>query len=361
MQKIKMERLGAEKVIYNADRLVDIKQKGDTYPVHMVIGLTDYCNHKCIFCNTEYATADNTRIHPIEKNALLNFLTEAKEKGLKAVTICGSGEPLLYPEVDSLLYDIHDIGLDIGIFTNGSKLTSTVRKAIIDTCTFVRCSINASNGEEHETVHRVKNGFDDIVDNVQALVNEKKAKGVELPTIGTQFVFYEENYRSIVNATRLWKEIGVDYFEIKPLIEGEGSSVGIKVFSAKDKSAVKEQMRLAKELEDSAFQVYTKYGQYLTTLSEEPRKYRTCYGHALDPSLWSDGNLYLCSNHEQEEDIIGNIYEESFEEIWNGERRKSRIQKINVDECPRGCRCDSLNEVIWDYLYPDKLVHPNFI
>jgi len=47
-----MERLGSEKIIYNAERLVDIKEKGDTYPVHMAIGLTDYCNHKCIFCDT---------------------------------------------------------------------------------------------------------------------------------------------------------------------------------------------------------------------------------------------------------------------------------------------------------------------
>lgn len=356
-----MERLGAEKVIYNADRLVEIKEKGDTYPVHMVIGLTDYCNHKCIFCNTEFATADNTRVHPIDRNVLLGFLTEAKEKGLKAVTICGSGEPLLYPDVDSLLYDLHDIGLDIGIFTNGSKLNAKIRKAVIETCTFVRCSINASNNEEHEIVHRVKGQFEEIVENVQALVDEKKATGNKLPTIGTQFVFYEENYRSIVNATRLWKKVGVDYFEIKPLIEGEGSSVGINVFSAKDRDAVKEQMKLAKELEDDTFQVYTKYGQYLTTISEESRKYRMCYGHALDPSLWSDGNLYLCSNHEHEEDIIGNIYKQSFMEIWHGEKRKKRIQKIDVDKCPRGCRCDSLNEVIWDYLYPDLLIHPNFI
>ena len=356
-----MERLGAEKVIYNADRLVDIKTKGDTYPVHMVIGLTDYCNHKCIFCNTEYATADSTRIHPIKKDVLLKFLKEAKDAGLKAVTICGSGEPLIYMEIGALLYAIHDIGLDIGIFTNGSKLTKEIRTAILQTCTFVRCSINASNNEEHETVHRVKNEFERIINNVQALVNEKKEKGADLPTIGTQFVFYDENYRSIVAATKLWKEIGVDYFEIKPLIEGEGSSVGKTVFSAKNIEAVKEQMKLAKEMEDMSFQVYAKYGQYINTQSERQRKYRVCYGHALDPSLWSDGNLYLCSNHEHQEDIIGNIYENSFMEIWHGAKRRERIQQIRVDECPRGCRCDALNEVIWDYLHPDVLVHPNFI
>jgi radical SAM protein with 4Fe4S-binding SPASM domain len=356
-----MERLGAEKVIYNADRLVDIKNTGDAYPVHMVVGLTDYCNHSCIFCNTEFATADSTRVHTIDRKVLIRFLKEAQSVGLKAVTLVGSGEPLIHPEIEQVLYDIHDIGLEIGIFTNGARLTENVRKAVLDTCTFVRCSINASNSQEHETVHRVKNQFENIVNNVQALVNERQKTGRKLPTIGTQFVFYEENYRSIVEATKLWKRIGADYFEVKPLIEGEGSSVGTKVFAASDNEAVMEQMKLAKELADESFQVYAKYGQYLKTISANKRKYSVCYGHALDPNLWSDGNMYICSNHEHEEDIIGNIYENSFDEIWHGEKRKKRIQQINVSQCPRGCRCDLLNEVIWDYLHPDILVHPNFI
>lgn len=356
-----MERLGAEKVIYNAERLTDIKKRGDSYPVHMVIGITDYCNHKCIFCNTEFATADINRIHTIDRNILIRFLKEAKEMGLKAVTICGSGEPLIYPKIENLLYELHEIGLEIGIFTNGYKLTESIRKSILETCTFVRCSINASNSKEHEAVHRVRDQFDVIIDNVQKLVKEKKAGGYEIPTIGTQFVFYKENYTSIVAATQLWKNVGVDYFEIKPLIEGEGSAVGTEVVSADNVEEVKEQMRLAKEMEDSSFQVYAKYKQYLNTLSEKPRKYKICYGHALDPNLWSDGNMYICSNQEHEKDIIGNIYKNSFMEIWHGDKRKKRIQQIRVEECPRGCRCDPLNEVIWDYLYPDKLVHPNFI
>lgn len=110
-----MDRLGAEKAICHAERLIEIREKGDTYPVHMAIGITDYCCHKCIFCNTEFATADTERIHSIDANVLINFLMEAKDAGLKAVTICGSGEPLIHPHIDEILYGIHDIGLEIGI------------------------------------------------------------------------------------------------------------------------------------------------------------------------------------------------------------------------------------------------------
>ncbi len=356
-----MERLGEEKIIYHAERLVDIKKNRDTYPVHMAVGLTDYCNHKCIFCTSEFATADATRVHTMDTQVLLKFLGEAKNAGLKAVTLIGSGEPLIHPDILEILYGIHKIGLDIGIFTNAARMTEKVQEAILETCIFVRCSVNASNAEEHETVHQVKNDFGNVIENIRELVERRKKLGKIFPTIGTQFVFYDKNYLSIENATKLWKEIGVDYFEIKPVIDAEGSSVGIKVFSAKDKEAVRHQMELAKKYESDSYQVYTKYTQYEKTLSEEARKYRMCYGHALSTSLWSDGNLYLCQNQEQEKDIIGNIYQNSFMEIWHGEKRKKRMQEIRVDECPRGCRCDPLNEIIWDYLYPDELIHPNFI
>ncbi len=356
-----MNRLSAEKIIYSADRLIDIKNTGDAYPVHMVVGVTDYCCHKCIFCNTEFATADKSRVNAIDSEVLLRFLKEAQNAGLKAVTICGSGEPLIHPDIEKILYGIHETGLEIGIFTNASHMKENIRKAILETCTFVRCSVNASNSMEHEIVHQVKNDFENVINNIRKLVEEKKEAGKILPTIGTQFVFYEENYSSIVAAARMWKDIGVDYFEIKPLIEGEGSAVGSKVFPAKDREMVKKLMEAAKAEETESYQVYTKYGQYLNTLSEEPRKYRRCYGHALDPNLWSDGNMFICSNQEHEKDIIGNIYEESFMEIWHGEKRKKRIQQINVDACPRGCRCDPINEKIWDYLYPDLEMHPYFI
>lgn len=356
-----MERLGAEKIIYHAERLLDIKEKKDAYPVHMSVGLTDYCNHKCIFCTSEFATADPSRIHTMDTQVLLKFLEEAKSAGLKSVTLIGSGEPLIHPNILEVLYGIHKIGLDIGIFTNAAHMTDEVQKAILETCIFVRCSVNASNALEHETVHQVKNDFEKVVENIRGLVKKRKELEQTFPTIGTQFVFYDKNYMSIENATRLWQEVGVDYFEIKPVIDGEGSSVGIKVFSAQDTEAVRTQMDLAKKYESDSYQVYTKYDQYKRTLSEEPRRYRMCYGHALSASLWSDGNLMLCQNQEQEKDIIGNIYQNSFFEIWHGEKRKNRMRQINVDECPKGCRCDPLNEIIWDYLYPDPLIHPNFI
>src|SRR5258705_5674702 len=38
------------KVFHHIDRVHELATTGDTRPVHMTIGLTNYCNHKCSWC-----------------------------------------------------------------------------------------------------------------------------------------------------------------------------------------------------------------------------------------------------------------------------------------------------------------------
>lgn len=355
-----MNRLGPEKLIYHLEQLLEIKEKGDTFPVHMAVGLTEYCCHKCIFCYSEFATADTTKKATMDKEVLLRFLKEAKSYGLKAVTLIGAGEPLLHPQIVSILYEIRDIGLDIGIFTNGSRIKPELRTAILDTCTFVRFSVNAGNAEEHEKVHRVKNDFENVVNNIRLLVNEKRERQAIFPTLGTQMVFYEDNYKSIYEAAKRWKTLGIDYFAIKPVISGEGNGMDIAM-PAKNAEDVKRQMELALGQADENFEVYAKYDQYIETQREHGRKYRKCYGQALEANLWADGNLFFCPNREQTEDIIGNIYERSFLEIWHGEKRMDMLKNMNFKRCVKGCRCHFMNEFIEDCFFPDESIHPNFI
>jgi len=38
------------KIFSHLDRVNELKESGDTYPIHMTIGLTNHCNHKCTWC-----------------------------------------------------------------------------------------------------------------------------------------------------------------------------------------------------------------------------------------------------------------------------------------------------------------------
>jgi MoaA/NifB/PqqE/SkfB family radical SAM enzyme len=94
------------KVFHHLDRLHELQSTGDTRPIHMTIGLTNYCNHKCPWCYinwhqagraSERSGAGDRKQKAINANwRLIEAVREARDIGLKAVTIVGDGEPTLH-------------------------------------------------------------------------------------------------------------------------------------------------------------------------------------------------------------------------------------------------------------------------
>lgn len=358
-----MNPLDLRKVYYHSEKLSELKNTGDAWPIHMQIGLTSFCNHRCVFCHGGHTAADLPfRPAVMDFDVLLSCLKQAKSHGLKAVTFVGNGEPLLYPRIDDLFVAIKDLGLEVGLFSNGALLNAERRKFVAEYATFIRLSVNGSNIAEHNMVHQCKDDFPVIVDNIRSLLELRKVVCRKLPTVGVQMVFYEKNYRSIYEAAKFWKELGVDYFEIKPLIS-TGFDLESPVRPAENKAEVRELMRQAESLQDDKFSVYAKYGMYSETLMENvPRNYESCLGSILSLDILENGDIPLCSSFEFDRNkICGNINDASFEEIWTSTRRKNILDELDVHKCPSGCKQHRLNEILWDYLYPKPENHINFI
>ena len=360
-----MSPLDFRKVFYHTDNLIELKQTGDSWPITMKVGLTTFCNHRCVFCQVGHASVDGggmLKSAVIDLDVLLKFLKQAGKHGLKAITICGEGEPLLYPHIDKLFEEVRKLGIEIGLFTNGALLNETRRKFIAEYATWIRFSINGSNVEEHNMVHQCNGDFPKIVENIRALLELRKSMRKTLPTVGTQMVIYEENYKSIYEATKLWRDIGVDYFEIKPLLPVV-CDLENPVTLTKNKDEVRRLMKMAEELQDDNFKVYAKYGLYAAQIKPITKNYDKCFVPALFGGyLKEDGDLGICCDLAFDPDkILGNINEQSFEEIWTSERRKKILQELNVHKCPPACTQHKLAEILWDYLYPKKENHINFL
>ncbi len=65
----------------------------------------------------------------------------------------------------------------------------------------------------------------------------------------------------------------------------------------------------------------------------------------------------------QERFYYGNINDESFETIWNGEKRKKSLEYVNKEldtsRCRVNCRMDKINKYLWNLKHP--VDHVNFI
>lgn len=364
-----MERTSFQKVFYHGERLNDYINRGDTYPTHMIVGLTNRCNHACIWC---YA-ADSISSHyndndfaPVDM--VVRTITEAAALGLKAITFVGTGEPTLHPKFDVIARGIREAGVEIGLFTNGALLREGKKmEAVLDTHTFVRFSISGADREEHNFIHHAgkpTNDFDLIVKHIEQILAHRKEKGTRFPTVGVQFSVNHHDWKSVARACAFWKEKGVDYFAIKPVYKNENVEEHEENHAPYE--FVIEEMRKCKAMETKDFIVYAKYAQFSRLLAEDRnayRGYKYCHGQAFTTFFDPDGKLYVCGNlHGQDKFSIGNVLEQgSFKGVWDGPIRKQLLADLDVSKCPVGCRMDPLNLIIEDILNPDPEVHPNFL
>src|SRR5215813_63262 len=359
-----------DKIFHHIDRVHELHATGDTRPIHMTIGLTNYCNHKCPWCYINWHQAGRTseRSGAGSRNQkavnadwrLIEAVGEARELGLKAVTIVGDGEPTLHKRFIEILERLHAYGLQIGIFTNFSTGKPEVIEALAKYCFFVRGSLDAATAEVHQQSHGADD-FDLVIANLKRLLALRG--GGTRPVIGVQFVTNQWNYTQLPYAARFYRDIGVDYMTIKPAYKNALNPAHPE--NEIDNRIVFPLMREAQSMSTAQFKVYAKYPQFLEVVeyrTNDARYYKKCQATPLSPYLDEDGNVEMCGNLKGTGFTMGNIYQSSFSEIWNSQRRKDCLAKIDLFKCPSGCKLDPLNKVLWDAFNPDEdRIHPNFV
>jgi radical SAM protein with 4Fe4S-binding SPASM domain len=85
----------------------------------MELELTRACNLVCKYC---YASSGQPLSGELDYGELTDVVRQAKELGARRIIILGGGEPLLYPQLRGLIGHMHNLGLKLDIFTNGTML-----------------------------------------------------------------------------------------------------------------------------------------------------------------------------------------------------------------------------------------------
>jgi GTP 3',8-cyclase len=374
-QKKSQERLDFNKVFFHGPRLKQFLKEGDCPPVHMTVGFTGWCNNNCLWCNAYHFRKKGEKIE-IDPDVMVKFLDEASKEGLKAISIVGSGEPLLHSNATDLIYRIAKTGLKQGMYTNGTELTEEKSEAILGTFTFLRVSLDSATSETHHRLHRGpldQDGFSIAVRGLEYLVRNRKGK---FPTLGIQFVTSQHNIEEIFMAAQLAKDIGVEYIAYKPMMKNPLNPEHDKNVLVLDDD-LRDKFRKLREYSGGRFKVYVKESQFEETLGRDwnnGQNYPVCLGHFFSPSLNADGKLYLCVGMEGRETFtLGNIYTSSFRELWYGPKRKESIASINLGNCPSACRQDPLSKILYGLTleeaekriaeagFPDPEMHPDFL
>lgn len=330
--------------------------RGETvYPIHVEISPTSGCNQRCILCCVDYK---GHRPKNLSEALLLHLVDEFTEIGVKSVLLAGEGEPTVNPAIVPMIERARLKGLDMALNTNAVLMDKNMADRILSGLVWLRFTFQAASPALYQAIHRGgRDDFEKACRNVRYAAEVKRAKNLPV-TLGMQQILINENAKEVYRLAKMAKDMGLDYFVVKRFSKHPENS-----YNAPEdlyKSTVDEFKR-AEALSDKNFKVIIRWRNFTQDCF---RTYKKCIGLSFITQILADGGIYPCCQFFNRPDLCyGSLYERSFREIWDSDRRKAIQEKIknevNVDKCMSYCRHHSTNLFLWQFY--DKPEHVNFI
>ncbi len=317
-------------------------------PITIDCALTRRCNYKCSYCFGQLQLNDEKKM---TKDVIFNFLDDAAEIGVKAISFVSDGESTCSPHLYEAIKKGKENNIDMALGTNGSLLKEDKLEEMLMNLTYLRFNISAGEPKRYLEIHGCNEDFFNRVnEKIKKCVEIKKDKGLEV-TIGLQMVLLPEFQDQIIPLSKLGKKLGVDYLVIKHCSDDEKGSLGV------DYSKYFSLINLLKKAESFSDNKYLVKAKWSKILSGGKRKYKECYAPPLFLQMSGSGLVATCGgffNNKYKKYHIGNIAEKRFKDIWKSEKywkvMNSLISKdFNAKtDCAALCIQHKVNEYLWD-------------
>lgn len=350
-------RIDSHKLLFHPGRVASWNAGENVYPIYMEISPSGACNHRCVFCALDFM---EYRSRFLDTAVLKERLTEMGRLGLKSVMYAGEGEPFLHRDMAEITRHGKAAGVDQAFTTNASLMSPEISEQILPVTSWIKVSCNAGTPESYAAIHRTKAAhFGKVLENLAAAVAIRKRHG-HACTLGMQILLLPEVRAEVAGLARTARDLGLDYLVVKPYSQHPQSRTDkYKDMDYKDMDA------LAAELEDirtEGFQPILRRNT-IQKWQQKERSYARCLGLPFFSYMDAGGNIWGCSMFLNDERFLfGNVNEESFQQIWEGERRAKAMQwfqDFDTAGCRVNCRMDEINRYLWELKHPGA--HVNFI
>ena len=318
-------------------------EMGTTGPLIVELDTTEACDLACPGCVSEELMEAGRKF---SSKRLLSLGKEFKEIGVKGVVLIGGGEPLAHPAIGELMNYFGENDISIGITTNGSFINKYM-DIIAKYASWTRVSVDAATEDMFLKLRPTKGGgskFNLIMNNMRELAKIKKGK------LGFSFLIRTEiegervvsNIHEIYDAAVLAKDIGCDYFEVKPSYSYKNNTVHSLVKHDKLKmiEARKEIARLQELVTDkfSIIKAITLDASLDGADYDQPKNYKMCPATELR-TLVTPSGVYVCPYWRGKDSFkTGNVINTSFLELWKSNERKSVKNWLDASvHCPFHC------------------------
>ncbi len=262
--------MSSHKLLWHLERLEDWQKGGKISPMHIQLGITTGCNLDCCFCyGKEFGQTSWKDRREMPKKTIIDLFRESKESGIKSITIIGEGENTTHLDFYDIIDYAREIDLDLGLATNGIAIRKNSMSNFLRSFVWIRTSLCAAERSRYKEIHG-KDRFHQVISNIESLVTVKKRNNLDT-TLGLQMVVLPENIDQILPLTKLGKDLGADYFVVKPCADTPEKKFGIPFATLKNLD------ELLVEAENHSTEDYAVIVKFDKFQSGDIHPYITCY------------------------------------------------------------------------------------
>ncbi|MFX1338584.1 MAG: radical SAM protein [Promethearchaeota archaeon] len=351
-------------------------EKISNLPRTVTLQLTETCNLRCKMCYYWGETGCYSNAETGRKPETLDFELLKKVIDYLAPTkpfySLFGGEPLLYPELEELILKVKGLGSLIDTPTNGTMLEEYAAMFVQTGFDSVRVSIDGPS--EINDFQRGNGSYDKAMAGIEMLYQEKLKTGKRTPFIDviytitpTNYLFIEQFFLKELNLSAI-DRVSIQMENFLTVKMGELYSQFLKSeFNLTSEKYWRGLLRSAQDFKGmdvnslaTQVKVVCKHLSALgktimllpPTFSQENLlaylkadwhnmvdQYHSCLVPWFGVDITATGDLAPC--HVYYDLVMGNLHEQSFKEIWNGENyqrfREYMLQNKFMAICPGCC------------------------
>lgn len=314
------------------------KRYDEQFPISVELHLTDICNLNCEWCTDKELRKNGATLDL----AVIKDLFKSFGISGTGVTLEGGGEPTLHRNFREILSFGKKSKIDMGLITNGTTDISDC----VHHLKWMRVSLDSSTREEYIQEKGV-DCFGRVLSNLAKATHARKSKET---FIGVGYVLTTRNQSNLIELIKHLDEIGVDYVYMRPVEE-----------AGEITPTLDNLLGLRKQLAEITANTRIKYMLTINDRIIDKNAGLACIAHSITSIIHANGDVALCEKRRGDGIVLGNLYEDTFNNIWRSKYHEEVSQKLLCAECQNGCSACRITgfNMIFDQL--EKLNTKHFI
>ena len=328
----------------NLIQVEKIHSKKLSFPAHLHLNITNFCNLKCNFC----LMGKQQNLQFIGINSIKKIVEEAERYQLLNVTLSG-GEPLLHPNFNEIPALLKRCTSKISLVTNGTLLDQ-VNKEVLQQIDSISVSLRGDEDKDNEITQ--SKSFATIVNNLK-YIRSNFPKMV----IAINYTFYEENCNisSIDSVAKICHDLNLQLSFARIIRKGYGNEKNTDLYLlVKTINSIRTKYNIKCNISNCIPSCVSNI--------QDNELFHGCSALLASLAIDCDGSVKICGTSNV---AVGNIQKESLLDIWNDLENRYKVKipdrcdscsKISI--CKGGCKVEG--ECNQEFLYSnDFLVNEN--